>query len=63
MFTASATCVAIALAVKSDTLRMVERPSRFGGSFVAIEDAIGVIEVADDMPQALARVVRIKERL
>ncbi len=55
-FSLSATCVAIAIAAKDGTLRLVERPSRFGGAFVAIEDAFGVIEVADDMSAALARV-------
>ena len=53
---ASATDYAIALASKAGTLRMVERASRFGGTFVSIEDERGVIEVADDMAAALERV-------
>ena len=58
----SATCVAIALADKRGTLRLVERPSRLGGTFVAIEDAAGVIEVADDLASAEARVAELRER-
>ncbi len=45
----------------SQTLRLVERPSRFGGAFVAIEDGFGLIEVADDMSAALARVAQCAE--
>ncbi len=52
----SATDVAIAFAAKDGTIRLVERPSRFGGTVVAIEDGFGVIEVADDMAAAKARV-------
>lgn len=60
--TLSATCLAIALADKAGKLRLVERPSRLGGTFVAIEDAIGVIEVASDLAEAQARVAAIRER-
>jgi len=59
MKTLSATCVAIALASKHGTLRLVERPSRLGGTFVAIEDGKGVIEVANDMKEAMARVAGV----
>jgi len=55
MRTLSSTCLSIALANKSGTLRLVEREGRFG-SFVSIEDAVGVIEVADSMAAAQARV-------
>ena len=54
----SATDYAIRAASVSRTLRLVERPSRFGGTTVAIEDAVGVIETADDMASALARVAQ-----
>ena len=54
----SATDYAIRAASASQTLRLVERPSRFGGTVVAIEDGVGVIEVADDMSAAQARVAR-----
>jgi hypothetical protein len=52
----SATDVAIAIAAKSGTLRLVEHVSRFGDTFVAIEDDFGVIEVADTRQEADARV-------
>lgn len=60
MKTLSATCVAIALADKAGSLKLVERPSRLGGTFVAIEDAHGVIEVADNMAEAEARVQGVR---
>lgn len=62
MFSLSATCVAIALADKAGTLRLVERASRVGGTFIAISDAIGIIEVADDLPAAERRVAALRER-
>lgn len=55
MLTLSATCLAIALADQAGALEFVERPSRLGGTFVAICDAHGVIEVADDLAAAEAR--------
>lgn len=63
MRTLSATCVAIALAEKAGSLRLVTRESRYGlGAYVSIEDAVGVIEVADDMSDAQARVASVRER-
>lgn len=59
MRTLSATCLAIALADKRGTLRLVERPSRFGGTFVSIEDDHGIIEVADDMAEAKIRIAAV----
>jgi len=61
MQTFSATDYAIRAASASQALRLVERPSRFGGAFVAIEDGFGLIEVADDMSAALARVAQCAE--
>ena len=59
----SATDLAIAVAAKADELRLVERPSRFGGTVISIEDAHGVIEVQDSLDEAKARVASILERL
>ncbi len=63
MRTLSATCLAIAIAHKAGTLRLVERASRLGGTFIAIEDDRGVIEVADDLASAEARVAEIARRV
>lgn len=52
----SATDLAIAVAAKRGSLRLTERASRLGGTFIAIEDDCGIIEVADDMAVAQARV-------
>jgi hypothetical protein len=52
--------IAIASAIADGSLSLVERPSRFGDVFVAICDAHGTIEVADDMAQAVARVDAIR---
>lgn len=62
MFALSSSDLAIALAVKSGTIHLVERTSRLGGTFVAIEDAVGVIEVQDDMAAATQRVRAIELR-
>lgn len=56
MFMASATDYAIRLAVKDGTIRIVERPSRFGGFMYAVEDDFGVIEVHATREAAEARV-------
>ncbi len=58
---ASSTDHAIRLALVTDTLKLVERPSRFGGTFIAIEDAHGTIEVHSDMGAANARLDPIRE--
>lgn len=57
----SSTDLAIALAAKRGTLRLIERPSRFGDTFIAIEDDVGVIEVALTKREADARVAFITE--
>jgi hypothetical protein len=57
----SATDVAIANAAKRGTLRLIERPSRFGDTFIAIEDEVGLIEVALSKREADARVASVME--
>jgi hypothetical protein len=57
----SATDVAIANAAKRGTLRLIERPSRFGDTFIAIEDEVGLIEVALTKREADARVASVME--
>lgn len=52
----SATDHAISTASARGTLRLTERPSRFGNTFVSIEDDRGTIEVQDDMSAAERRV-------
>jgi hypothetical protein len=55
----SSTCIAIALASKAGTLNLVERTSRFGDTFIAIEDDHGIIEVADNMLAAQNRLLQL----
>ena len=56
----SATDVAILIAHRTSELRYEERPSRLGGTYVAIVDSIhGVIEVADTMAEATQRVATV----
>lgn len=59
MLVFSATCAAIALADQAGTLRLVETQGRFG-PFVAICDEVGLIEVANDMAEAQARVEGVR---
>lgn len=53
---ASSTDLAIALAVKAGTLRLVERVSRFGDTFISVEDDHGIIEVQNTRAEADKRV-------
>lgn len=62
MLAISSACVAISLADERGTLRFVERPSRFGGTFVAIEDDRGIIEAVDTVAEAEARRDALRER-
>lgn len=58
----SSSCLAIALADQRGTLRMIERTSRFGDTFVAIADQHGTIEIADSMADAISRVEDLRIR-
>lgn len=62
MLLLSVTDVSIALALKAGTLRFVERASRLGGTFIAIEDDRGVLTVEGDMTAATTFVRAIELR-
>lgn len=62
MLALSSQCFAIAQAHNAGSLRIVEREGRFG-TFAAITDERGTIEVADTIADANARVASIRERL
>jgi hypothetical protein len=63
MRTLSATCLAIALANKNDSLRLVERAcKRFGGTYVCLEDDHGLIEVQANMEDANLRIAALVKR-
>lgn len=57
----SSTDLAIAVAVKAGTIFLTERPSRLGGTFVAISDDVGLIEVHNTADEANARISAILE--
>ena len=61
-FSLSSACLSIALADECGTLRLVERTSRFGETFIAISDEFGMIEVANDMAEANQRVEKLRQR-
>ena len=56
----SSACLALALADERGTLRMIERVSRFGDTFVALADEHGTIEIAETMTDATARVQALR---
>lgn len=58
----SSACLAIALADERGTLRLIERTSRFGDTFIAIADERGTIEIADTMAEAEQRVAGLRAR-
>ena len=62
MLAVSSQCFAIAQAAKAGTISLIEREGRFG-SFVAICDDRGTIEVADTHAEASARIDAIRARL
>ena len=62
MLAVSSQCFAIAQADKAGTLSLIEREGRFG-SFIAICDDRGTIEVADTQAEANARLDAIRARL
>ena len=56
----SATDVAIAAAIVSGTLSVSSHPSTLGGTYIAIEDQHGLIEVAQTAEQAEERIAAIR---
>lgn len=62
MFALSSACLAIAIAAQAGTIRIEERKGRFG-TFAAIIDDRGTIEVADSIFDAQARINTILERV
>jgi hypothetical protein len=63
MLSLSATCLSIAVASKRGTLRLEEKASRLGGTYVAICDEQGIIEAALDMAEAQRRVADVEARI
>lgn len=63
MLSLSSTCLAIALADKAGRLTVTEHASRLGGTYIAIGDDHGIIEVALDQAEADARIAAIRERM
>jgi hypothetical protein len=59
----SATDVAIALAIKANTLIVKEPPTRFGDTCICFEDNVGLIEVHLTQEAANARLAQIKAAL
>lgn len=62
MLAVSSQCFAIATAAKAGSLSLVEREGRFG-SFIAICDDRGTIEVAETRAEANERIASLRERL
>lgn len=62
MLLCSASDLAIATAIKSETLRVEDCDGRFG-PYVAISDDRGLIEVADDRREARERINAIAEAI
>ena len=56
---ANSTTLAIALAIKTNSIRLIERPSRLGGTFIAISDDSGIIEVANTLQEAETRIAEV----
>lgn len=62
MMTLSATDLAIATAIKSATLETTRETGRYG-EYIAINDEVGIIEVALDMQEARERIADIMRRI
>jgi hypothetical protein len=58
----SSACLAIALADERGTLTLIERTDRWGGTYIAIADQHGTIEIADDLASAEARINGLRQR-
>lgn len=54
--------VSIARAILSNTLTVTEHVSRFGGTYIAIGDDHGLIEIQATIADAEARVADVRKR-
>lgn len=63
VFTLSLQDVAIAAAIRNETLTCEVCVDRWGDTFVAIKDDHGTIEVADDAGAAMQRVLGVEMRM
>ena len=62
-FTLSLQDVAIAAAIRNETLICEVCVDRWGDTFIAIKDEHGTIEVAEDHGEAMARVLEVEARM
>jgi len=62
-FTLSLQDVAIAAAIRNETLTCEVCVDRWGDSFIAIKDEHGTIEVADDHGAAMQRILEVQMRI
>lgn len=63
MLSLSSTCLAIAVASKTGTLRLERRQSRLGGEYIAICDDCGIIEAALSEDEAKARILAVTNKV
>lgn len=59
----SVTDIALGLAIKTATLVVKEHADRFGGTYFALSDDVGLIEVQLSQPEVDARLAAIRAAL